>query len=183
MRKFIAMVLGVLVGIVLSLILVVPVKAEEDMAASCEALSQEGLSDNQVQVLHDSFEAGAVKDMSYSLAAIAWKESSAGRYLMNLQDPSAGVFMVTVDNAMGYIKWKDTPFNRNRMAQKLVEDFELSAEFAMINLQFWVDQYGNDWRTIWRRYNGGYSDSARAIKYSQDIAAKIQVIARCDWAK
>lgn len=156
-------------------------KVEASPVVTCDALSQEGLSNRQVEVLHQAFQAGAPKDMSYSLAAIAWKESSAGRYLMNLQDPSAGVFMVTIENAIGYLKWKDTPFNRNRMAQLLMEDFDLAAEFAMINLQFWVDQYGNDWRTIWKRYNGGYSDSERSVKYSRDIARKISVIAECDW--
>lgn len=151
--------------------------------ATCDALSQEGLSKKQIDVLQNSFYIGSKKDMSYSLAAIAWKESSAGKYLMNLQDPSAGVFMVTIENAIGYLKWKDTPFNRNRMAQLLMENFDLSAEFAMVNLQFWKDQYGEDWRTIWKRYNGGYSDSERSVKYSKDIAAKISVIAECDWDK
>lgn len=150
-------------------------------APTCKALENEGLSTQQVNVLHKAYQAGVEKDMSYSLAAIAWKESSAGRYTINLQDPSAGVFMVSIDNAINYIKWKNTPFNRNRIAQMLIQDFELSAEFAMINLQFWKDQYGENWRLIWRRYNGGYSNSEASKKYSADIARKVQKIALCDW--
>lgn len=149
--------------------------------AQCPALSQEGLTDQQIGVLHKAFQAGQVRDMSYSLAAIAWKESSGGRYLVNLQDPSAGVFMVSIDNAISYIKWKNTPFNRNRVAQLLIEDFELAAEFAMLNLQFWKDQYGENWRLIWRRYNGGYSDSGASKAYSKDIARKVKTFTLCNW--
>lgn len=148
----------------------------------CPVLASEGLSERQIKTIHKSYEAGKVKDMSYSLAAIVWKESSAGRYMVNLQDPSAGPFMITVDNALVYLKWKDTPFNRNRAAQMLIEDFHLSAEFAMINLQFWKDQYGENWFRIWQGYNGGYSKSAASEKYAHDIARKIQKIKLCHWS-
>jgi hypothetical protein len=118
--------------------------------------------------------------MAYSLAAIAWKESSAGKYMINLQDPSAGVFHITINNALVYLKWKDTNFNRNRAAQLLIQDFQLAANFAMINLQFWKDQHGNNWNRIWASYNAGHSWK-NGRKYAKDIASKVRKIRLCGW--
>jgi len=148
---------------------------------SCPYLKADGLSQDQIKVLHRAFTAGKPKDMSYSLAAIAWKESSAGKYLINIQDPSFSAFHITINNAIAYLKWTDTNFNRNRAAQLLIEDFQLSAEFAMINLQFWKDNYGNNWHKIWASYNAGYNWS-NGVEYSNDVASKIQKIKLCNWS-
>jgi len=105
----------------------------------------------------------------------------AGKYLINLQDPSAGVFHITINNALVYLKWEDTSFNRNRAAQLLIQDFQLAADFAMINLQFWKDQYGGNWSKIWASYNAGW-DWKNGKGYSKDIKSKIQRIKMCRWA-
>jgi hypothetical protein len=147
---------------------------------TCPALAAEGFTDAQVSVMYRSFQVGKQKDMSYSLAAIAWKESSAGKYMINLQDPSAGAFHVTMMNALAYLKWDNTNFNRNRAAQLLIEDFKLSAEFAMINLQFWKDLHGDNWFRIWQSYNAGHNYS-NGTDYANDIVTKIQKIKLCNW--
>lgn len=147
----------------------------------CPALKARGFSNYQVAVTYNAFQEGLKKDMAYSLAAIAWSESSSGLFLRNPSDPSAGVFHVTIDNALSYIKWEDTPENRQKVEQLLIEDFTLAAEFAMINLQFWKSQYGENWKLIWRRYNGGYTDSEASIKYAESIARKVRVISTCGW--
>jgi hypothetical protein len=148
---------------------------------SCPTLTAEGFTERQVRVMYRAFQIGKQKDMSYSLAAIAWKESSAGKYMINLQDPSFSVFHITIDNALVYLKWEDTNFNRNRAAQLLIEDFQLAAEFAMINLQFWKDNYGSNWHKIWASYNSGYNWS-NGVEYSNDVASKIQKIKLCNWS-
>jgi hypothetical protein len=167
-------------AILLIVILSIPFVSEASVH-SCPALTAEGFTDTQVSVMYESFQIGKQKDMSYSLAAIAWKESSAGKYMINLQDPSAGVFHITMINALAYLKWENNNFNRNRAAQLLVEDFQLSAEFAMINLQFWKDNYGNNWHKIWASYNAGYNWS-NGVEYSNDIVTKIQKIKLCNWS-
>ena len=149
-------------------------------ARQCPVLAYEGLTDNQMGVMYKAYQAGKEHDMAYSLAAIAWKESSAGKYMINLQDPSAGVFHITINNALVYLKWKDTNFNRNRAAQLLIQDFQLAANFAMINLQFWKDQHGENWSKVWASYNAGWNWK-NGRKYSQDIANKIRMIKLCGW--
>jgi hypothetical protein len=147
---------------------------------ACPALAAEGFTESQVSIMYQAFQIGKQKDMSYSLAAIAWKESSAGKYMINLQDPSAGVFHITMINALAYLKWENNNFNRNRAAQLLVEDFQLSAEFAMINLQFWKDLHGDNWFRIWQSYNAGHNYS-NGTDYANDIVTKIQKIKLCNW--
>lgn len=164
--------------IILTLILTAFTGTAYATPQACPALTVERLSESQIGVIYQAFEAGRGNDMSYSLAAIAWQESQGGKYMINLQDPSSGVFHITINNALSYIKWRDTPFNRNRVAQLLIDDFELSAEFAMINLQFWKDHHGNDWNKIWGSYNGGYRPN---MEYASDIASKIQKIKLCEW--
>lgn len=148
---------------------------------TCPALASQGFSESQIAVMYRSFEIGKINDMSYSLAAIAWKESSAGVHLYNPHDPSAGVFQITIKNALAYVDWEDNEYNRGRITQLLIDDLNLAAEFAMINLKFWKAQYGNDWRLIWQSYNGGYSGSEASKKYAADIVRKIKVIKQCDW--
>lgn len=148
--------------------------------ALCPVLEAHDLSSHQIETLHKAYVLGEKQDMGYSLAAIAWKESSGGRYLINLQDPSSGVFHVTIDNALSYLKLKDTPFNRNRVAQMLINDFVLSSDLAMNNLQFWKNMYGDNWIKIWASYNAGYNWKA-GLHYSYDVAHKIELIKLCHW--
>ena len=169
------------VKVTLLIVLSVLSQAAYSAAWDCPALRAQGFNNYQMAVAYNAFHEGKKKDMAYSLAAIAWKESSAGKFLRNPADPSAGVFHVTLDNALSYIKWQDTEENRKRVETLLIEDFTLSAEFAMINLQFWKDQYGQNWMLIWRRYNGGYTDSEASKIYARDIARKVRVISKCNW--
>lgn len=150
-------------------------------AYACEALEKAGLDFDQKLVLRHSFEYGRPYDLSYSLAAIAWKESSGGRYRINLQDPSAGIHMITIRNAMVYSGERDTAFNRNKLAQMLVNDPNLSAGYAVVNLQFWQKVHGNDWRQVVASYNAGYSGSQAGQRYAEDIAEKVNVIRKCNW--
>lgn len=148
---------------------------------ACEALESAGLDFDQKLVLRHSFEYGRPYDLSYSLAAIAWKESSGGRYRINLQDPAAGIHMITIKNALSYSGRKDTPFNRNKLAQELIENPNLSAGYSVINLNFWRSVYGNNWGLVWRSYNGGTSGSKASQEYAISIAEKVNVIRKCNW--
>jgi len=150
-------------------------------ASTCRALSSQGLKRVQVETLHRAFEEGRENDMSYSLAAIVWKESSGGVLLENPKDPSSGAFMVLTENALHYAGWEDTEANRQVMYNILQYDFETSAQYAMLNLKFWMRAYKVSWRKAYQYYNGGRSYSAASIRYSKDIVGKIRVIKKCGW--
>ena len=116
------------------------------------------MSDQQKEILIQSYKLGEPFDMGFSLAAIAWQESSCGRYLINLQDPSAGVFHNNIISVLNRHGMRDTQWNRNFLAMKLINDFEFSAAESLAELEFWQSIHGdNNWLDIWQSYNGGFS--------------------------
>lgn len=148
---------------------------------ACNALKEAGLDFKQRLVLRHSFEYGRPYDLSYSLSAIAWKESNAGVWRINLQDPSAGIHMITLTNAIDYANIRDTGFNRNKLAQELVENPNMSAGFAVRNLLFWESVHGSNWRATIQSYNAGYSNSNKGREYAKDIARRVVIIKQCNW--
>ena len=116
------------------------------------------------------------------MAAIAWKESSAGLRLVNLKDPSAGVFHNTIRSVMGrHPELKNTNENRSIILQRLVEDMDFSAAEALSELEFWKSEHGaTAWTLIWQSYNGGYwalkpetKGYRESLAYSKDINKKV----------
>lgn len=168
-----------LVSILFGMIMILV--TEQAFSAQCLPLSSVGFTDKQINVLHRAFQYGKKHNMAYSLAAIAWKESSAGVNLRNPRDPSAGVFHVTVRNALHYAGWENTEPNQQVMYELLQLDFDTSANYAIKNLTFWRDAYKVGWKKTWQYYNGGRSYSEASRKYAEDIAAKVRKIKSCNW--
>lgn len=128
------------------------------------------VSKEQDKILRDAHKYGEPYDLSWSLMAIVWKESRAGKWNINLQDPSVCPFMININTAIRRTELKDTGFNRNVLAQELMDDFRLCTAHAVTELTYWRAKYGNNWRQIWSSYNGGYNNSSPAAqKYAQDI--------------
>ena len=166
-------ILNILIAIcVFWFILILNNKAQ---ANTCEDIYD--MSGQQRDTLVKSFIIGSEYDLGYSLAAIAWKESQAGKYLINISDPSFGVHHILITSAMKRSGMKDTSFNRNRMASKLLEH-NVSAKFAIQELIFWKNKYGEDWIKVWSSYNAGYNWK-NGLQYSHDILLKIKSIRKC----
>lgn len=99
-------------------------------------------------VLQFSYERSDPHNYGYTLAAISYAESRAGLWNINLQDPSAGYYHVTLDKVLTRMGWEDTPFNRNRAAQALIDDPILSSDLAIEELKLWTSIRGGRWRNI-----------------------------------
>ncbi|MBF84573.1 MAG: hypothetical protein CL489_08875 [Acidobacteria bacterium] len=140
--------------------------------ASCTAFDF-----NQRNVLQRAYDYGVEYDMGWSLAAIAWKESSAGRNMANWNDPSVGVF----HNLLKSVAKREGVYGNEEkeviLIVRLMHEFEFSAKHAVLELKYWQKQYGKDWRKIWSSYNAGWN-WFNGIKYSDDIANKIQYLKR-----
>ena len=135
---------------------------------------------DQKKVLLDSYSYGKPFGLGYSLSAIAWKESSAGRNLENSSDPSYGVHHILLSSAM---KRSGSEFKRKKLAKMLKENHKLSAIFALKELVFWkkaLNKKDRNWRNVWAAYNGGYRYKKRAPQqYAYDIAKKISWLKQC----
>jgi len=86
------------------------------------------LSLEQETVMKKAYHLGEPFNYGYTLAAIAWKESACGVYMINLQDPAAGVFHNNINTVMARHKkeYANTNFQRNRIAQMLIIKAETS---------------------------------------------------------
>lgn len=158
---------------------------KEDFAVFAKLNTSEecSLTEKQLEYVRFSYEYGLPSDFGYTLAAISIKESNAGKWKVNIQDPSGGLYHVTVDKVLILYGWEDTNFNRNRAMQLLVDDDELAAEIAVSELQKWKDYNSGNWLDTWASYNHGWNgpDSERGKAYAEAIRILIQKIQRCRW--
>lgn len=132
-------------------------------------------SKQQIEVLKQSCEAGKPYNLCLTLASIAWHESDAGLWQINLQDPGAGIYNVKISTAMSRIKPKlrNTPFNRNRVAMWLIDYPKLAAKIAIYELKDWMKYWHGDWYRAVGSYNGGTKWNK---KYAKDIAKKVRFL-------
>lgn len=145
-------------------------------AYDCSRINE--MKEEQIDFIKQAYEYGEPHDLGYSMAAIGWKESKAGKYNINVQDPSFGPWHVTLPNALYFMGWKDTKFNRNRVAQLMIDDISLSAQMALTVLKFWRKQYENDWIMVWASYNAGWN-YMYGLDYAYDIRYRIRIIDQC----
>ena len=158
------------------LFLLAVLSSNSEAATSCKEVRD--LDSEQLQTLLDSFKLGIDQGYGYSLAAIAWKESLAGKVKVNYADPSFGVFHVNVT----YAARRDnvtSGFRKNILAQRLMDDMPFAARHAMQVLDDGKRSVGTGkWRDIWAYYNGG-SNWKSVPHYAADIARRIRVLQQC----
>lgn len=150
-----------------------------DFKNACVPLAQ--FSKSQKEVLLRSYLAGESEGFGLTLAAIAWKESCAGEYKMNFQDPSAGNFHAYIPGVINrYPQLKQNGFTQNMVGAMLVEDDEFAAKIAILELKFWQKEHKGNWKNIIKSYNKGYSwkksqsANTQAEKYYQEVAWRIR---------
>lgn len=140
----------------------------------------EEFSQSQKTVLLRAYLAGEREGFGLLLAAIAWKESCAGVYKVNFQDPSAGNFHAYIPGVIRkYPELKQNGFTQNMVGAMLVEDDTFAEEIAIAELKFWQKEHKGNQKNIIKSYNKGYSwtksanANLQAEKYYQDIIWRI----------
>lgn len=152
------------IGIAMS----VPMKANAGMFNNkCDIFSS-----SQLITLQQAYYSGEKYDYGWTLAAMAWRESSAGVKPINWSDPSFGPFhalITTVSKRYGAV----TPLDELELANRLVYDFDFAVEAAVSELDYWKEVHHGNWRKIWASYNGGWKGNQ---EYATDIAKKIRFL-------
>ena len=126
-------------------------------------------------------EHGKDSGLSYSLMAIAIKESAVGKYLVNVDTKDYGMYQANIKTVISRENVQDTSWNRNLIAMKLITDFQFATKNAVDELSYWQKVHNNNWTKVWGSYNGGWkynSDSAK--QYSKDIALIIRELRKVD---
>ena len=133
------------------------------------------LTNEEIQMLKEIKAQGKKYGLSYTLMAIAIKESSLGKYLVNVDSRDYGLYQANIKTVIKRHNAKNTSWNRNKYAMRLISDFKFATKNAIEELVYWKKIHNNDWKKVWSSYNGGWKyNSKRARLYSQDIAKIIQ---------
>ena len=132
----------------------------------------------QLRVLNDIWEKAKPFDLSYTMTAIAWEESQFGKYMINLQDPSCGVFHIMPSTLSGS-KW-----DQSRLCERLIKDFDFSFSTALERYKYFYNYYrskGYSKNISWKRaicsYNAGWNWK-QGLKYYKKIVKKIKYLRR-----
>lgn len=139
------------------------------------------LTPNEIETLKEIKRQGQQHGLSYSLMAIAIKESSLGKYLVNVDTKDYGLYQAHLKTVIDRQNVKDTSWNRNKFAMKLISDFKFATKNAIEELAYWQKIHKNDWTKVWSSYNGGWKYNSKAAKeYSQEIASIIRDLKKID---
>lgn len=149
------------------------------LEGTCKTLQD--FTTEQKDVLMYAYYYGRDYGFGYLMAAIAWKESCAGEYLLNFSDPSAGIYHAYIPSVIKkYTTYRDTPFLRNVVGQMLVSDPTLASSIALDNLRYWHRIHKGDLQNIVKSYNKGFAwrtqsnINKQAQAYYLDIMRKIK---------
>lgn len=115
--------------------------------------------------------------MQYSLMAIAIKESSLGKFMVNEKSQDYGLFQANIKTVLSRQKVKNNKKNRDYFSNKLVNDVAFSTANAIIELKYWEGIHKGSWSRIWSSYNTGWKyKSNTGIKYANSIFKIIKTL-------
>jgi hypothetical protein len=139
---------------------------------SCSLLYSNSLklNNNDILILKKIKSLTDDKMMKYSLMAIAIKESSLGKYVINAKSEDYGLFQANIKTVLSRQKVKDNSYNRSIYAQKLINDVGFATANAIIELEYWQSVHKDNWFKIWASYNTGWKyKSKTGIKYATKV--------------
>ena len=139
------------------------------------------LTPQEIKTLKEIKAHGKENGLSYSLMAIAIKESKLGEYMVNLDTKDFGLYQANIKTVINRENAPDTSWNRNVFAMKLISDFQFATKNAIEELSYWQKVHNNNWSKVWSSYNGGWKYNSDAAKqYSKDIATIIRELKKVD---
>ena len=108
--------------------------------------------------------------MKYTLMAIAIKESSIGKNLINPISNDYGLFQSNIKSVIKRQKVQDTIYNRNYFAKKLVYDAGFSTANAIVEIDYWRNVHKDNWIKVWASYNTGWKyKSTTGLNYASSV--------------
>lgn len=130
-------------------------------------------SHKQRDVLHQACQHGKEisfkgQDMCYVMAAIAWRESEAGRALVSYNGSSVGVFQNRIETVQRRYAQEGIRKTRAVIKQELM-NINHSAKWAKIELKYWLGRRNNLEIAI-RSYNAG-NKHINGRRYANDVLA------------
>ncbi|BCZ17817.1 hypothetical protein NHP190003_10990 [Helicobacter sp. NHP19-003] len=125
---------------------------------------------------------GFKENLGYELAAIAWKESCAGMYRVDFNDPSAGIYHAYIPGVLKLYNERDTRFMQSVYGDLLIKDENFASKVALDTLISWKRTHKGDLKDMIKSYRKGLRWQKNehinqiANEYYQDIVAKIKTL-------
>lgn len=158
-----------------------PVKAKD-----CSSWDKLTLS--QQERLEFAYDVGKHSNFGWTLAAIALKESSAGKFRLNLYSDDIGLFMInkiTAERTLGVTNY----YKKLELHQKLIYDDELGGTLALSVLKHFQKKHKGNWKSIVRSYNEGNTwlkdkkSAKKSLDYYESVKDNLVMLRRCSGFK
>ncbi|ADQ53426.1 Vs.1 conserved transglycosylase SLT domain protein [Aeromonas phage 65] len=166
---------SILVGILLLL---------TSISANAVMYENRELTENQIYTIQRAYELGESSGYGLTLAAIALTESKAGKFLINNRTGDYGVFQNNLKYTVKRVEqltgskmgWK----HQRKLRSELIASMETSANYALMELEYWKEVRNGDWKMVVKSYNAGYSpNSSAGIEYYERVAKNIKFLRSC----
>lgn len=115
-------------------------------------------------------------NLQYTLTSIAWVESHFGKYKINLDDPSCGIFHI-VPKTLSNSHWE-----QSRICERLIKSFNFSYSIALKRFLYFYNYYrskGYSKKISWKRaicsYNSGWN-WRKGLKYYKKVIKTIKIL-------
>lgn len=141
--------------------------------ASCSKV--DNLSFTQKLSLSMAYRKGEEHNLGYTVMAIALKESTAGKYLINVKTQDYGLLGINLKTAAS--REGVTGFRMNILAQRLVLDEEYNVDMGLKELLYWQGVRAS-WRDVISSYNAGWNMS-RGRDYMKVVADNVRMLKLC----
>jgi len=152
--------------------------------------SLRSFTDKQKGILIQSYLYAERDDLGLTMSAIAWHESNAGKNLVNLGDPSFGIYHNLVGSVINRLGLPNTLYYRNKIANRLVQDPNFARSQALSELLYWKSHYLRTsgkrllWQKTIRSYNGGTMWRNKDTEiYFNNIRNKIKALRKAPFFK
>ncbi|EFX41942.1 hypothetical protein HSUHS5_0644 [Helicobacter suis HS5] len=151
-------------------------------ATLTECVDPRNFTPAQKQVLVYAYRYGLKDNLGYELAAIAWKESCAGMYRVNFNEPSAGIYHAYIPHVLKLYNERDTSFMQGVYGDLLIKDQNFASRVALDTLVSWKRINKGNLKDMIKSYHRGlrWQKSEHfdqmANEYYEDIVAKIKTL-------
>jgi len=137
------------------------------------------MSDNQVASLILAYNQGG-----YNLAAIAWQESNAGKYRINMNPTSVDLGLFHLNNVAFLSRWYvehpkkvQTHFYDNILLSKIMTDDSYASIYAQKELDYWNKKRHRNTRDSIKSYNCGTNiERRRCDRYLSKVMHKRSIL-------
>jgi hypothetical protein len=149
-------------------------------ASQCSEINE--LDQYQKSDLRAAYNHGSTKDLGFTLAAIALKESNAGKYRLNYKSNDFGMFMINIETIAGYFQTENM-YQNITYAQQIIHDDYLGAKVALSVLEHFKNR---GYRQMLMSYNeGSYwkvnkKSREKAEKYAEKVISYTIKLRMCN---